>query len=81
MKATVAELKKELFDGLKQIATEVGTTLEQKGIQGSSELANALFHQSNGFVLYGPGQNPNLFVHGYDQQHEQGHEQELSRER
>lgn len=92
MFAKAAELARKLLDGLKagleallpglkRFGTEVGVTLEQKGSQGSSELANALFHQSNSFVLYGRGQNPNMFAHGNDQQHEQSHELDMSRER
>lgn len=92
MFAKAAEVLRKLFDGLKagvealvpgmnRFFSEVGATVEQKLDQGSSELANSLFHESNAFVLYGPGQNPKLFDRGHDQQHEQGRELELSHER
>jgi hypothetical protein len=82
MKSNAADLARELFDGLKagvqRFGEEVGATLDQKVNQGSSELANSLFHQSNGFVLYGPGQNPGLWSDGRNEQHDQehGHAQE-----
>jgi hypothetical protein len=85
----MSELAKQLFESLKagaqRFVAEVGATLDQKVSQGASELANALNHESDGFVLYGPGQNPNMWAQGHDQQpdhgHEQSHEHDLSRER
>jgi hypothetical protein len=84
----MSELAKQLFESLKagaqRFVAEVGATVEQKVSQGSSEFANSLHHESNGFVLYGPGQNANLWNHGRDDQHEQeqeqGHDQGHERE-
>jgi hypothetical protein len=75
----MSDLANQLFEslkaGLQRFGAEVGATFDQKMNQGASEAANLLFHESNGFVLYGPGQNPNMFDHGRDKEHEQGQEQ------
>ena len=96
MESKAVELAKQLFDGpragaeslapgLNRFFAEVGAMVEQKVDQGCSEVANAFLHQSDAFVLYGPGQNANLWGPGHDQQLEQGQEQihdhDLSRER
>lgn len=43
--------------GLKNVVPEVGSELKRLGVQGSMELASALFTGS-AFVPYGPGQYP-----------------------
>lgn len=43
---------------LSNILSDVGSELGRLGVQGSAELASALFNSSNSYVPYGRGQNP-----------------------
>jgi hypothetical protein len=46
---------REFWDRLKDIPKEMGSELGRLGVQGSMELASALFN-GHAFVPYGPGQ-------------------------
>ena len=64
------EAKQPAMSGLSRALFEIGAELKRHGVQGSTEIANALFHESNSFVLYGRGQaSPSV-----EQSQEQGRE-------
>lgn len=44
-------------NGMERFWSEIAREASRLGNQGASELANGLFHESNTFVLYGPGQD------------------------
>lgn len=60
----MSESAKQLFEsikamapGLKDVVHETGAEMKRLGIQGSAEIASALFAQTNAYVPYGRGQN------------------------
>ena len=50
--------------GMERFWSEIAQEAKRLGNQGASELANGLFHESNTFVLYGPGQRDAASGHG-----------------
>ncbi len=86
----MSQLAKQLFEGLKHIARDVGAHLEQKVELGASELVAGI-QTGNAFVLYGPNQRfPNVeqehsafgpSAASPEHQHAPEHEHEMERER
>lgn len=74
----MSETAKQLFEGLRaalrEPVSQVKSELGRLGVQGSMELASALFNGS-GFVPYGPGQ----YTPSPDQQQGHGLQQQQSR--
>jgi hypothetical protein len=77
---TEKSLAQQLFgvvvEGVKEASQEIGVEMKRLGVQGTMELASALFNGS-AFVPYGPGQ------YTPKQEHDvgiEGHEKEIQKE-
>ncbi len=71
----IKETAQALAPGLKDIGPEIAAEGKRLGVQGSMELASALF--GNGaFVPYGPGQYTPTPEKGQGQEQQQEHQQE-----